>query len=160
DLASFGAISLHDPSLRKRANSIGNQADVSIQPYACRRARRPAMEPAITNLITALLLPPGIVLVVLLAGLAVMRRAPLGARWLVLPSWLALYVLSTPYVGPLLLDLLQSEPLDSASDNSGEAIVVLGGGTYFEAPEYGSDTVNPLTLVRLRYAAHLYRTLG
>jgi uncharacterized SAM-binding protein YcdF (DUF218 family) len=37
---------------------------------------------------------------------------------------------------------------------------VLGGGTYFSAPEYGGNTVSSLTLVRLRYAARLHRALG
>lgn len=38
-----------------------------------------------------------------------------------------------------------------------DAIVVLGGGVYRNAPEYGGDTVNSADLERLRYAAHLYR---
>ena len=32
----------------------------------------------------------------------------------------------------------------------------LSAGTYFQAPDYGSDTVNRLGLERLRYAARLY----
>ena len=41
-----------------------------------------------------------------------------------------------------------------------QAIVVLGGGRYADAPEYGSDTVNRFTLERLRYAARLQRKTG
>lgn len=37
------------------------------------------------------------------------------------------------------------------------AIVILGGGRYREAPEYGADTVSRVTLERLRYGAVLQR---
>lgn len=37
------------------------------------------------------------------------------------------------------------------------AIVVLGAGSYFNAPEYGRDTVSRATLERLRWAARLHR---
>lgn len=117
------------------------------------------MNALINGAIAGVLSPPGIVLVVLLVALVSMRHRPRRARTLVLVAWVALYVLSTPYTGSLLLQLLQSEPLDTLSDTAGQAIVVVGGGTYFEAPEYGGNTVNALTLVRLRYAAHLYRLL-
>jgi uncharacterized SAM-binding protein YcdF (DUF218 family) len=112
----------------------------------------------ISNAIAALLQPPGILLLILAVALALTWRRPGVARGLVAAVWLALYALSTPWTGSFLLQLLQPAPLDT-SDRSGQAIVVLGGGTYFLAPEYGGDTVNSLTLVRLRYAAHLHRTL-
>jgi uncharacterized SAM-binding protein YcdF (DUF218 family) len=38
--------------------------------------------------------------------------------------------------------------------------VVLGGGTYFNAVEYGGDTVSRYSLERIRYAAHLYQLTG
>ena len=42
-----------------------------------------------------------------------------------------------------------------------QAIVVLGGGRYSEAPEYGgADTVSRMALERLRYAAYLHRQTG
>ena len=37
---------------------------------------------------------------------------------------------------------------------------MLGGGIYFFAPEYSSDTVSEPSLVRLRYAAKLQRETG
>jgi uncharacterized SAM-binding protein YcdF (DUF218 family) len=37
------------------------------------------------------------------------------------------------------------------------AIVIVSGETYLNAPEYGADTVGPLTLERLRYGARLHR---
>jgi uncharacterized SAM-binding protein YcdF (DUF218 family) len=54
--------------------------------------------------------------------------------------------------------------LDSRHPNGqpqADAIVILGSGTYFHAPEYaGQDTVNGLTLQRLRYGAKLQRETG
>lgn len=41
-----------------------------------------------------------------------------------------------------------------------DAIVVLGGGRYLDAPEYGGDTAGPSTLERVRYAARLHRQTG
>jgi uncharacterized SAM-binding protein YcdF (DUF218 family) len=114
------------------------------------------VEYLISNAIAALLMPPGILLVVLAVALALTWRRPGLARVLVAVAWLALYTFSTPYMGNVLLQLLQPAPLVT-SDGSGQAIVVLGGGTYFVAPEYGGSTVNSRTLVRLRYAAHLHR---
>ena len=55
--------------------------------------------------------------------------------------------LETPYVA----DSVNSE---------GQVIVVLGGGTYFNAVEYGGDTVSRYSLERIRYAAHLYQLTG
>lgn len=117
------------------------------------------MEWLITNAIAALLLPPGIVLVVLLIALWLTWRRPRLARGLVFAAFLGLYALSTPFVADSLLQALEPAPRDPLEDKSGQAIVVLGGGTYFNAPEYGGDTVTAPTLVRLRYAAHLHRAL-
>lgn len=41
-----------------------------------------------------------------------------------------------------------------------QAIVVLGGGRYLDAPEYGGDTAAAGTLERVRYAAKLHRETG
>ena len=71
-----------------------------------------------------------------------------------------LYALSTPFLSGALLNMLEPAPRDPLADKSGQAIVVLGGGTYFSAPEYGRDTVSSATLVRLRYAAHLQRAVN
>ncbi len=117
------------------------------------------MEWLITNAVASLLMPPGILVVVLLFALFLTRRRPQLARGLVFFSVLALYALSTPFVASHLLQLLEPEPRDPLVDKSGQAIVVLGGGAYIAAPEYGGDTVNSHTLVRLRYGAHLHRVL-
>jgi uncharacterized SAM-binding protein YcdF (DUF218 family) len=117
------------------------------------------VESLITNAIAAWLLPPGFVLVMLLAALLLARRRPWLARGLAAFSFIALYALSTPYVAGQLRQWLEPAPRDPLADKSGEAIVILGGGTYVNAPEYGVDTPSMETLVRLRYGAHLYRAL-
>jgi uncharacterized SAM-binding protein YcdF (DUF218 family) len=114
----------------------------------------------ITNAIAAWLLPPGFVLVMLLAALLLARRRPWLSRGLAAFSFIALYALSTPFVAGQLRQWLEPAPRDPLSERSGQAIVVLGGGTYFSAPEYGRDTVSTPTLARLRYAAHLHRALN
>lgn len=118
------------------------------------------MEWLITNAIAALLMPPGNLLLLAAIGALVALRRPRLGRALVALSLLALWVLSTPYVADALVKSLEPAPGDPLADRSGQAIVVLGGGSYFSAPEYaGQDTVSSHTLVRLRYAAHLYRAL-
>ena len=117
------------------------------------------MEFLISRAIAALLAPLGIVLVILLVAVLVAWRRPLAAWRPVVLAFIVLYPLSTPFVADQLLWWLEPAPRDPAADKSGQAIVVLGGGTYFSAPEYGGDTVRPQVLARLRYAAHLNRAL-
>ena len=118
------------------------------------------MEWLITNAIAAFLMPPGNLLLLAAIGALVALRRPRLGRALVALSLLALWALSTPYVADALVTSLEPAPSDPLADKSGQAIVVLSGGTYLSAPEYaGQDTVSSSTLVRLRYAAHLHRAL-
>lgn len=116
------------------------------------------MDWLIRNAVAALLMPPGCLLLIAACGLIMMRRRPrLGASLLVF-AVAALYALSMPYSAGRLLQALEAPPRDPLGLPGGEAIVVLGADTYFAAPEYGgADTVSDLGLVRVRYAAYLYR---
>ena len=118
------------------------------------------MEWLINKAFAALLAPLGIVLVILLVAALVAWRRPLAAWRPVALAFIVLYPLSTPFVADQLLWWIEPAPRDPATDKSGQVIVVLGGGTYFSAPEYGGDTVRTPVLARLRYAAHLHRALG
>jgi uncharacterized SAM-binding protein YcdF (DUF218 family) len=111
----------------------------------------------ITNVIAALLVPPGSLLLLAAAGALLALRRPRAGRALVALSLAALYALSTPFLADTVVRTLEPAPRDPLADRSGQAIVVLGGGTYFGAPEYGQDTISEASLVRLRYAAHLHR---
>lgn len=117
------------------------------------------MEWLVTTALAALLMPPGVLIVILLVALLLSWRRPRLARGLTVLALAAFYALSIPVVASRLLQLLEPRPLDPASDQSGQAIVVLGGGAYIGAPEYHGDTVNSFSLVRLRYGARLQRAL-
>jgi uncharacterized SAM-binding protein YcdF (DUF218 family) len=111
-----------------------------------------------SNLIGAFLLPPFNLLLIAALGLWLWHKRPLIARLLLTVSVSLLWLLSTPYFAEALLHGLEGEPYaNDTKKQQAEAIVVLGGGTYFHAPEYGGDTVSKDTLERLRYAAKLYR---
>lgn len=107
----------------------------------------------------ALLVPPGAILVLLLVAFALTWRRPPVARAVLGFSILVFYALSTGIVSGYLLLSLQPEPRDPRTDSGGQAIVVLGAGVAARAFEYGGDTVNSATLVRLRYGATLYRSV-
>jgi len=115
----------------------------------------------LTNLISTILLPPLNLLLVAALGLWLWNRRPRIARLLLTASFTLLWLLSTPYFAEALLHELEGEPhVTDTRKPLADAIVVLGGGTYFRAPEYGEDTVNKDTLERLRFAARLQRETG
>lgn len=115
----------------------------------------------LTNLLAAFLLPPLNLLLVGFAGLILWHTRPRLARLLITLSLLLLWLSCTPYFTQGLLHQLEGAPQAlNTNAQMADAIVVLGGGTYFNAPEYGSDTVGEGTLLRLRYAAKLYRETG
>lgn len=115
----------------------------------------------ITNLVSAFLLPPLDLLLAAIAGLLLWRRRPRTARILLTASIALLWLFSTPYFGNMLLQGLEGEASAGVTNKpAADAIVVLGGGTYFHAPEYGGDTVSEASLQRVRYAAKLYRETG
>ena len=114
----------------------------------------------LTNVTARLLLPPGGLIVLGLVGLALARshaRAGIGVASFAL---LSLFLISTPFVSRNLRQTLEDPYLDLTRERGADAIVVLGGGSYRDAPEYGGDTVGDATLERLRYAAYLHRRTG
>jgi uncharacterized SAM-binding protein YcdF (DUF218 family) len=121
----------------------------------------------ITNSIAAFLLPPLSLLLLLALGIFLLYRRRKFAKPLLLVAFGLLWIASTPYFTESAVRLLEARTaaLDSKRTNgqlmAADAIVILGGGTYFFAPEYaGQDTVGGATLVRLRYGAKLGRETG
>src|SRR5512139_3738887 len=113
-----------------------------------------------TNLVAIALLPPLSLVILLTAGLALRRRPRLGTS-LIVQATGALYALSTPWVGGVLLKSLEiSAPLTAAQLQGADAIVVLGGGRLLDAAEYGGDTLKGTSLERLRYGVRLHRASG
>ncbi len=107
------------------------------------------------------LLPPISLLLLAVVGSVVTRRQP-RAGWIITGLALAgLWVLATPWVARSLLSTLEPPPYSPAHGAAGAgAIVVLGAGVEFDAPEYGGDTPNRWALERARYAAKLQRAIS
>ena len=116
----------------------------------------------IPKLISSVLLVPFNLLILLGIGIVLLSRRPRLGRNLIIIAWLTLWTLSTPAVSTTLLRSLEKTPalqLDHLPTDV-DAIIVLGGGTYCSAPEYGKETVSNYTLERLRYGAELHRRTG
>lgn len=113
----------------------------------------------------ALFLPPLLPLLPLAGGawLATHRR-PLSGWALMMAGACALWLMATPVVGFSLVGwLLQPPPALTAQAVTGlnraprTAVVVLGVGRPDFAPEYGTRTLRPAGIERLRYALWLSR---
>jgi len=106
-------------------------------------------------LVKALVLPPTGPLLVALIGLALLRRAPRVGRMVMSFGLLGLLLLCLPVVAHVLTMPFDRAPFVPAHAATAQAIVVLGGGTRRNAPEYGGDTLGRLTLERVRYSARV-----
>ncbi len=111
-------------------------------------------------LLKVLVLPPGLNVVLgVLALLLLLRWRRLGIA-LLAGNIVLLYCLSTPIVQVALTQPLEKTPALSAAavaSGNAQAIVLLAGAIYANAPEYGRDSVAPGTLARIQYAAWLQR---
>jgi len=137
------------------------------------------------TLVKTLVLPPACFFVLFFIGLLVKRRWPKLGRALLWGLLIVVYLATTPFVaGELMAPLQPYPPVDlQSSDQRADAIVVIGAGIYFAAPEYaapdggasapdtsrldgtglevaGLDVAGALTLQRLQYAAYLARATG
>jgi len=102
------------------------------------------------------LLPPASLLLVGFIGLWLCRRRPRLGTTCIATALSLLYVCSTALFANWALSLLSPTYVDPQKHANAQAIVALAGGTLGYAPEYGTDTVSRLTLIRVRYAAKLY----
>lgn len=114
------------------------------------------------KLLTALVLPPvGLVLLVLLGWRLASRPVrpwPRMGKGMIGLGLLSLVLLSLPVVSDALLRAQECYPAVTAETlQQAEAIVILGGGMYYNAPEYGQDVVNHWSLERVRYGAYVQR---
>jgi uncharacterized SAM-binding protein YcdF (DUF218 family) len=113
----------------------------------------------ISNFLLTFLLPPLNLLLVFALGIVLLNHHPTMARFLLGSAFMLLWLCATPYVAEATLHRLeqQTTPLSSPLPDA-DAIVILGGGSYFHAPEYtNQDVASMNTLLRLRYGARLYR---
>ncbi len=115
----------------------------------------------VKKILSVLLLPPFAPLLVMLAGLLLMGRRPRMGRFLAWAGLVSALLLSTPASVHYLVHPLEDIPRPTPQAlKSAQAIVILGGGKTTHAPEYGGETVNRLSLERIRYGARLARQTG
>ncbi len=115
------------------------------------------------GLLKALLLPPSGPILLGLVALVLLRWRRTAGITLMVTSVVLTYLCSIGLTANLLSRVMETyEPVTTEAINAGRpgAIVVLGGGIYPQAPEYGHDTVHIRTLGRIRYAARLARQTG
>jgi uncharacterized SAM-binding protein YcdF (DUF218 family) len=117
----------------------------------------------ITNIVSALLLPPLVFILPSVAGFMLRKRRPVFGAVLCIAPLIALVIFATGVGAKWLAASIEhfATPLTSAQGSGAQAIVVLGGGRFKQAPEYGGkDTVSLPALARLRYGARLHRETG
>ncbi len=117
--------------------------------------------------LTALVMPPVPLLLLVLIGARQMFRRPLLAWLLILLATLGIWFSGTQALGHALVQgLVKPPPALSSSDlaelrrSPRTAIIVLGGGRRLTAPEYGLSTLNFRSAERLRYGIWLSRETG
>lgn len=113
-------------------------------------------------LISTLILPPTALIFAAGVGLLLCRRRPRLGHAAITFSLFALLLLSTPWVANVLQRSLEIyRPIQPQDLRQAQAIVVLGAGTYYRAPEFGGlDAISRNGLARVRYAAYLHRQSG
>lgn len=117
----------------------------------------------ITNLISALLLPPLNCILLCAIGLILRRRRPRLGLMLSTVALLVLVIMSTVAGSQLFVLPLEARTnaLAATTDIGGQAIVLLGGGRLVDAPEYGGlDMPGQHSLARIQYGARLHRQTG
>ncbi len=115
------------------------------------------------KLLGQMLLPPALFLILAFAGLLAWRRA--WGRRLVFMSLIAIWLLSLAPIRDFLLWPLEGAydplPVADADGLHAQAIVLLGGGLYEHAPEFGGeDALEKYALMRTVYAAELAKKTG
>jgi uncharacterized SAM-binding protein YcdF (DUF218 family) len=117
----------------------------------------------ITNLLAAFLLPPLSLVILGCLGWWLSKRSPFAGNTIIITSIALLLILSTGAGSRLLVAPLENRslPVPNPRMVDAQAIVILGGGRSFAAPEDGGrDQPGTQTLARLRHGARLQRLTG
>lgn len=112
--------------------------------------------------IEALITPPGVMFVMVLAGFLIGSHFARLGRNLILAGLFLLLIASLPVTTLLVYKLLETDQALSElslANTQAQAIVILGGGRY-PGFEYHKETVNIYALERLRYGAWLHKQTG
>ncbi len=116
-----------------------------------------------TNLLAAFLLPPLSLVLLGCLGWWLARRFRFAGNTIIITSIALLLALSTGAGSRLLVAPLENRslPVPNPKMVDAKAIVILGGGRSFAAPEDDNrDQPSAQTLARLRHGARLYRMTG
>ncbi len=115
----------------------------------------------------AIFMPPLPFLLLILVGGRLMFRRRLLAWGLLIFSVFGIWITCTTALGNAMTNALLTPPRALSPSEIGDlrkapktAILVLGGGRYLLAPEYGVSNLKPMTLERLRYGLWLGRETG
>ena len=117
------------------------------------------MEIPLVKLISALILPPGNSIVLMVVGTFIISRYYRLGRITILTGFGLLLLSAIPVVPMQMAKIIETIPPLSASElanPSAEAIVILSGGHHSNNQEYGGGNVNSTTLERVRYGAQLF----
>jgi uncharacterized SAM-binding protein YcdF (DUF218 family) len=121
------------------------------------------VEDFFSGLLRNAILPPGLLFVVILAGLAIRLRWRRGGNWLAGFGLVLLYTSCTAIGSRLLVEPLEAmtTPLAEPGRAGAQANVGQAAGREPAAPEYGDQGIpDYIALARLRYAARLHRQTG
>jgi len=123
------------------------------------------IEVLINNIIQTIFLPPGMSIVMMLAGLLIIQRFYATGKILLITGFILLIALSLPVTAQGLNALLETDKVLSTKDlraSKAKAIVVLGAGRYKNALEYPEkkDSISSNALERLRYGVYLHKKSG
>ena len=116
------------------------------------------MEVVIGHLMEALFMLPGLMIMLVLSGWRLKKRYVKISRTLIVIGFGQIIILSLPIIANNLIQSYEYQPAltnDQIKSTTAKAIVILGGGHYFDAPEYQRDSVTSRTLERLRYTVYL-----
>lgn len=118
----------------------------------------------VSHLLRELILPPGCLLLMMLFGAVLQRKQRRAGVFLLVGAWVVFYCLSIPLFSSILRKHSEAVPplsLNRAQEYGADAIVVLGGGVRYSAPEYAGRTVcSDSSLVRANYGVYLARRLS
>ena len=116
------------------------------------------------DFVKALTLPPANLVLVILLGLLLRRRARRTGTVIAVLGALTLYLLSTSFVATRLLFAVEAgivpPPVAEAGAAPPEAIVILSAGYRYLAAGDETVSIDPMTLERLRRGARLHRETG
>ncbi|MBF0107531.1 MAG: YdcF family protein [Deltaproteobacteria bacterium] len=89
------------------------------------------------------------------------KKLPRLGRGIVFFALAVFMILSTPFAGSRLMVSLQTDAALTEYNQGAQAIVILGGGVYSHAAEYGGlSTLSGSPMERVKYGAYLFDKTG